>query len=342
MYKPSIHLCTQKPQTVPTRGKASWKCVLVFFLLVVTVIFTHQFIRTQLQGYPESGPWRFENLESYYVSYPHQYNFILDHPDKCSQHKPFMVVMVPVAPHQTEQRIAIRKTWGNDSAVRDGQVLVLFLLGLPSENDSKTDQKRIELENLQHQDILQSDFIDSYRNLTIKTMIMLEWLKDRCAQVKYAAKVDADMLLNITAMIKMLQDSVTPQKNYITGLISYENVVIRDPYNKFYIPPEVYADSVYPPYPLGMCYIISMDLPEKILQMSKKIKPIFIEDAYIGMCLQQLQIYPISPPIPARFVVKPPGTYNRCYYASLIAVITYNPDELISYWTDLHKPGPQC
>lgn len=276
------------------------------------------------------------------MTYPHEYNFILDHPDQCRQHNPFLVIIVPVAPHHIEQRSAIRKTWGNDSAVQGRQVLVLFLLGLPSGNNSEKHQKLIKLENLQHQDILQSDFTDSYRNLTIKTMLMMEWLRTRCYQVKYAAKVDADMLLNITAMMKMLREYTTPARNYITGLVWYKNMVIRDPYNKFYVPPEVYPYPVYPPYPLGMCYIISMDLPGKILQVSKNIKPIFIEDVYIGLCLQQLRINPKNPPMPAQFVVKPPTTYSRCYYASLIAVITYSPDELIRYWNDLHRPGPPC
>ncbi|KAK3509583.1 hypothetical protein QTP70_006453 [Hemibagrus guttatus] len=282
------------------------------------------------------------DLESFYVSYPNKYRFILDQPHVCKRHNPYIVIIVPVAPRDVQARNAIRSTWGNGSLVKDGDVLVLFLLGLPSGNDFITQQLHIHQENERHQDLLQSNFIDSYRNLTIKTMVMLEWLRDRCPQAYYAAKVDADMLLNVVALMQMLLSPSGYHSNYITGLVWYENIVIRDPYHKFYIPYEVYPKPVYPPYPLGMCYIISMDLPEKILDVSKKIKPIFIEDAYIGLCLEQLHITPTNPPNIEQFVVKPPLEYDRCYYSDLIAVITNSPAQLVSYWTDLQKPGPAC
>ncbi|GAA6098031.1 beta-1,3-galactosyltransferase 2-like [Tachysurus ichikawai] len=282
------------------------------------------------------------DLELFYVPYPNKYRFILDQPHACDRHNPYIVIIVPVAPHDMKARNAIRSTWGNDSLVKDGDVLVLFLLGLPNGSDFIMQQVRIHQENQRHRDLLQSNFIDSYRNLTIKTMVMMEWLRDRCPQAYYAAKVDADMLINVVALTKMLLGPKSYHSNYITGLVWYDNVVIRDQSSKFYVPYEVYSKSVYPPYPLGMCYIISMDLPEKILDVSKKIKPIFIEDAYIGLCLEQLQITPTNPPNMEQFVVKPPQEYDRCYYSDLIAVITDSPAQLVSYWTDLHRPGPPC
>lgn len=282
------------------------------------------------------------DVESFYVAYPHKYRFILDQAETCKHRNPYMVIIVPVAPHEVEARDSIRSTWGSESLVQDGNVLVLFLLGLPSGSDSETQQVRIHQENLRHRDLLQGDFIDSYRNLTIKTMVMLEWLRDRCPQPNYAAKVDADMLLNVVALTRMLLSPAGRHSNYITGLVYYENSVIRDPSSKFYVPHEVYPKLVFPPYPLGMCYIISMDLPAKILDVSIKIKPIFIEDAYIGLCIEQLGIAPTNPPNISQFVVKPPLTYDRCYYSDLIAVITDSPAQLIAFWIDLHKPGPAC
>ncbi|KAF4093340.1 hypothetical protein AMELA_G00001000 [Ameiurus melas] len=311
-------------------------CCVAFLLVFGTIFISHFFITFRQKYNPPV------DLKSFYVAYPHKYSFLLDQPEACKQHNPFLVIIVPVAPHEVEARNAIRSTWGNDSLVQYGNVLVLFLLGLPSGSDSEMQQVRIQQENQQHRDLLQSDFIDSYRNLTIKTMVMLEWLRDRCTQASYAVKVDSDMLLNVSALTRMLLSFIRYQRNYITGLVWYENVVIRDPSNKFYIPPEVYPYTVYPPYPLGMCYVISMDLPAKILHVSRNIKPIFIEDAYIGLCLEQLGIAPTSPPNTAQFVVNPPLTYDRCYYSELIAVITGSPAQLISIWVDLHKPGPAC
>lgn len=326
--------------------KVTWRrmwlkyCVCCFGVLVVfgTICLQHFFKRPHY--HPKKIPD--VDLESFYVAYPRKYRFILDQPEICVRHNPYMVIIVPVAPHDVDARNAIRSTWGNESLVQDGEVLVLFLLGLSSRSDFKTQQQRIREENLRHGDLLQSEFIDSYRNLTIKTMVMLEWLRDRCPQAYFAAKVDADMLLNIAALTQMLLSPNGQLTNYITGLVWYENLVIRDPSSKFYIPYDVYPNTVYPPYPLGMCYIISMDLPAKILDVSREIRPIFIEDAYIGLCLEQLHIAPTNPPNILQFVVRPPLVYDRCYYSDLIAVITKSPAQLISFWRDLQKPGPAC
>lgn len=281
------------------------------------------------------------DLESYSVAYPYKYNFILDQTQKC-QHKPFLVIVTPVAPNDVMERNAIRNTWGYEQLVQEKHVVLLFLLGLPSGRNAEIVQTRIYQENQRHGDMLQSDFIDSSKNATIKTMVMLEWLRDHCSQAYYAAKVDTDILLNVRSLISMLLDSSTPQRSYVTGQV-WRNSTIRKPLGRFYMhTPDVPPKSAYPPYPLGKCYIMSMDLPAKILRASKEIKPILKDDLYIGLCLEGLNITPIDPPNPAQFVFIPPLLYDRCYYSNLIAVIIYTPAQLVNLWADIHKPGPDC
>ncbi|XP_026803804.3 beta-1,3-galactosyltransferase 2-like isoform X2 [Pangasianodon hypophthalmus] len=279
--------------------------------------------------------------ESYNVPYPYKYHFTLDQPEKC-QHNPFLVIIIPAAPNDVMERNAIRNTWGQENLVQEKHVVVLFLLGLPSGRNAEIQQARIHQENLRHRDLLQSNFVDSRKNVTIKTMVMLEWLRDRCPQAYYAAKVDSDILFNVRALISMLLSPGIPQRNYLTGQVRHDSSAIRNPSSRFYIPPEVYSTSLHPAYPLGKCYIMSTDLPAKILKASRKIKPILKDDLYIGLCLEWLHIAPTDPPNPERFVFTPPELYNRCYYSDLIAVIIYTPAQLVSLWTDIHKPGPPC
>ncbi|ROL55429.1 Beta-1,3-galactosyltransferase 1 [Anabarilius grahami] len=313
----------------------SWLLVSLLILLNVLLLY---FTATTL----ERRKWRkvARKLGNYHVAYPQNYRFILDQPEKCEQQKPFVVVIVPVAPENFEARNAIRITWGSEKLVRDRVVLVLFLLGSRSGNE--TLQEKLQNESQQYQDLLQSNFQDSYRNLTIKTMVMMEWLSRKCQQASYAVKVDADVLLNMNNLIKMLVNLKKLQHNYITGLVMFGNTVLRDPSSKFYVPHDVYPKSRYPPYPLGMCYIFSMDLPEKILQISMHIRPIFIEDAYLGMCLKRLGITPKKPPNIGQFVVRPPPQFNRCYYSKLIAILTESVTQLISFWMDIHSSSKPC
>ncbi|XP_055073248.2 beta-1,3-galactosyltransferase 1 [Misgurnus anguillicaudatus] len=274
--------------------------------------------------------------DMYHVAYPRKYKFIIDQPHICEEKKPFVVVIVPVPPENIEGRDAIRNTWGGEKPFADKVVLVLFLLGSRSGTGKEALQEQLNNESKHYKDLLQSNFQDSYRNLTIKTMVMMEWLSEKCSQASYAVKVDTDVLLNIRNLINMLANPDTLKSNYMTGLVWYESPVLRDPSNKFYMPYNVFSKDHYPPYPLGMCYIFSTDLPLKFLQQSRQIKPIYIEDAYLGMCLERLGIVPTKPPNMDQFVVIPPKQYNRCYYATLIAVMTESTDQLVTYWTDIN------
>ncbi|NXY12013.1 B3GT2 galactosyltransferase, partial [Pteruthius melanotis] len=50
-------------------------------------------------------------------------------PDKCRERAPFLVLLVATGPAELAAREAVRRTWGNESAVPGLSVLRLFLLG---------------------------------------------------------------------------------------------------------------------------------------------------------------------------------------------------------------------
>ncbi|NXQ47527.1 B3GT2 galactosyltransferase, partial [Catharus fuscescens] len=51
-------------------------------------------------------------------------------PDKCRERTPFLVLLVVSSPADLAARDAVRRTWGDESAVPGLSVLRLFLLGL--------------------------------------------------------------------------------------------------------------------------------------------------------------------------------------------------------------------
>uniref|UniRef100_A0A9J7X6K7 Hexosyltransferase n=2 Tax=Cyprinus carpio TaxID=7962 RepID=A0A9J7X6K7_CYPCA len=278
---------------------------------------------------------RTEDISIYqYAAHPHNYHFILDEPDKCKQ-DPFLVFMVPVAPHQLDARNAIRSTWGNESSVQGKAVLTLFLVGLTGGAEA---QQQLEEESRQHRDLLQSNFVDSYFNLTIKTMVIMDWLATRCPQAAYAMKVDSDMYINLENMMTLLLSPNTPRQNYITGYLMWDRPVIRDKSSKWYVPEELYPESIYPTYVLGMGYVFSNDLPPKIVKASEAVKPFNIEDAYVGACLKQLVINPSGAPDPSQF-----HTYvndrESIDLSKLITAIAGSPEKVIEFWQNVkgHK-----
>ncbi|XP_029987367.1 beta-1,3-galactosyltransferase 2-like [Sphaeramia orbicularis] len=277
----------------------------------------------------------------YHVAFPQNYHFSLDQADTCKNKTPFLVLMVPVAPDNVEARNAIRQTWGKAEVVQGEVVLTLFMLGLSGQADVEKQQEKIQHENLQHQDLILSDFLDSYFNLTIKTMVIMDWLATHCNNAAYAMKIDSDMFLNVDNLVITLKKPELPKVNYLTGMLMWNSEVIRLNSSKWYVSEEVYPYPTYPPYPLGAGYVFSNDLPGKLVEISKTITPFNIEDVYIGMCLKRLGLSPSSPPDPSQFNDYHRG-YNRCMFSKVITYILNSTEELVNFWTDLKKPGSPC
>ncbi|XP_056615714.1 beta-1,3-galactosyltransferase 1-like [Triplophysa dalaica] len=274
--------------------------------------------------------------EHYHEAYPHNYQFILDEPDTCLKQNPFLVLMVPVAPQQLEARKAIRSTWGTETNVQGKSVMTLFVVGLPGGADSNKTQQELEEESRQHGDLLQSNFIDTYINLTIKTMVIMDWLATRCPQASYGMKIDSDMFLNLENLLTLLLDPKTPKQNYITGMVMWNTPVIRNKGSKWYVPVDLYPEPNYPTYLLGMGYVFSNDLPPKLVEVSKDIKPFNIEDAYVGACIKRLGLEPSSPPDPSQFKAYL-GKYQREECLRVITTILSSPKQLIDIWNDVKR-----
>ncbi|KAL0159870.1 hypothetical protein M9458_043595, partial [Cirrhinus mrigala] len=247
-----------------SRQMSCKKLLLVCLLVSGTLLLLYLYYNPMKNGKQDRKPQRYplpnrqntstpaedpgqEEPGLYHVAYPRNYKFIIDQPKICEEQKPFLVVLVPVPPGDTEARNGIRRTWGGEKVVGSKVVVVLFMLGLHSGNDEEIIQEQLHNESQQYKDLLQSNFLDSYKNLTIKTMMMMEWLSMNCQQVSFAMKVDADVLINMNNLINMLVSLNPVPTNYMTGLVWYASPVIRNPFNKFFLPYDVYPKDTYPP-----------------------------------------------------------------------------------------------
>ncbi|XP_076039159.1 uncharacterized protein LOC143024258 [Oratosquilla oratoria] len=65
-------------------------------------------------------------------------------------------------------------------------------------------QKHLQDEARNYNDIIMDNFQDSYKNLTLKTLASLHWLLQHCPKVPYILKIDDDVLLNVRALQRLL------------------------------------------------------------------------------------------------------------------------------------------
>lgn len=277
--------------------------------------------------------------EEYRLISPLTYRYLLNQPQVCLGRSPFLVFLVPVAPQEAEARQAVRRTWGAPG--RD--TLTLFFSGLPKEALLSPLQRVLEKESQQHGDIIQMDFLDSYWNLTIKTMLMMKWLVDHCPNSSYAMKVDSDIFVNVFYLIQRLRSS--PRVGFITGSVIRDGSPRRDPSSKWYLSKELYLEDSFPPYVSGAGYVFSTDLAARISWASRFVRVIPLEDVYVGLCLRVLGVRPVYsyslPRFRSLFEVQK-LEYDRCTFAGLIIVNRFKPSELLQVWQDFSEGQADC
>ena len=79
------------------------------------------------------------------VEYPGRYTWTLEPAGRvCGpQRRPFVVLLVPVAPGNRAHRDTIRSTWGSVRTVLGKNVTTLFMLGRPSGDTAQDTQRRV-------------------------------------------------------------------------------------------------------------------------------------------------------------------------------------------------------
>ncbi|XP_078578445.1 beta-1,3-galactosyltransferase 1-like isoform X2 [Branchiostoma floridae x Branchiostoma japonicum] len=234
---------------------------------------------------------RFESHRNTYtteVINPHPYKLVINNPRKCSGSDVFLLVLVTSAPENRAQRSAIRQTWGNENNVPGTVIKTLFAVGKPGKPSI---QHSLEDENMVHRDIIQEDFVDSYKNLTLKTVMCLKWASQFCPNAKFVMKADDDTFVNIFNLVKRLKFTVPGE--FVTGYVFTNTRPVRARYDRWYVSEKEYPRETFPRYPCGFAYVMSNDVTGLIYRTSLTLKYIFLEDVFLGLCLEKLAIDPV-------------------------------------------------
>ncbi len=206
----------------------------------------------------------------------------------CKSTKIKFVIMVISAASNLNQRNAIRQTWLMPIKHSKDQQYV-FLLGNPA---NKTIQKNVEAEHDIHGDIIQGTFSDTYRNLTLKTMLALHWFSTHCPFADFLIKVDDDVHMNTDLLIdwldKLNQTYPHVHQRALIGAANINNKVVRNTTHRWYVSRKTYSKSTYPTYMSGPAYIISGQVARDIARIMWKVPYIEMEDTFVGLAAEQL------------------------------------------------------
>ncbi|CAL8248383.1 unnamed protein product [Merluccius merluccius] len=275
----------------------------------------------------------------YRVLSPSTYRYVLNQPSLCGDRRPQLVVAVPVAPGDRTSRDAVRRTWGARRDADDLPLLTVFFAGVRKDD---TDDM-LAAESREHGDVVQMDFVDSYRNLTVKTLMIMHWVATHCRDAPYAMKVDADVFVNVYRLAESLRGY--PAEGFITGSVIRDGRPRRDPRSKWYVSEDAYPDPYFPPYVSGAGYVFSADVARKVSQASRYVAMVPLEDVYVGLCLRAAGLSPVyAQSFLARanlFEVRR-LSYDRCAFAARVLVNGFEPAQLLRVWRDFSVNHMNC
>ena len=121
--------------------------------------------------------------------------------------KPQVLVVVESAPNNQLLREEIRRTWGHACITNhESWCSLVFILG-QLKNPLDSLQHELKQEHEQYGDILQDSFIDSYNNLTIKSIHVLKYFNSVCNQIgnKFLLKTDDDSFIHLEGLWRVLK-----------------------------------------------------------------------------------------------------------------------------------------
>ncbi|OWF50699.1 beta-1,3-galactosyltransferase 1-like [Mizuhopecten yessoensis] len=173
----------------------------------------------------------------------------------------------------------------NISKNNTSNVRYVFLLG--SQSKGKVN-KETAGEFTKYKDMVQEDFIDTYNNLTLKTLMGFKWVSLYCSSAKFVMKTDDDMYVNVTNLLKTVRDHKKKLESSVGGSCKYVAYPVRDSRSKWYASINQYPRSKYPGYCSGTGYVTTMAVMQKVYEVSKHVPFFYLEDVYVSLCVERL------------------------------------------------------
>lgn len=215
------------------------------------------------------------------------YPYIHNPQDTCRKRKIDLVFAVASTPENFENRLKSRQGLkGSYSFVKNNNATLLFFIGRSNHhNKSRKFQAEINMEMRRFGDIVQEDFLDDYKNLTLKATSILKWVSLYCPHAKFVIKSFDNVGIKPSSALETLVRYRKRFGNFILGVWNTKNIVQRNPEAKNYVSFKEYPHSTFPPHLLGGAIGFPVSTAKLLYQTILRTKPLWLDDVFIsGIC----------------------------------------------------------
>ncbi|XP_020280510.1 beta-1,3-galactosyltransferase 5 [Pseudomyrmex gracilis] len=212
---------------------------------------------------------------------------IISEPESCNS--TFLTWIVTSYAGDPSARSALRRAYADEELQALGirRIFLLGTLNSDAERRTRVSQAALADESRRFGDVLQGDFQDTYRNLTLKHLMGLRWATENCKYVRYIMKMDDDIVVNLYEIVEKIRSGIT-EKNSLTGYILKNMIPVREPANKWYVSKTEYAGNVYPDFVSGWLYITDPSVASRLINRADSSPEYFwIDDVFVTGILRQ-------------------------------------------------------
>ena len=213
-------------------------------------------------------------------------------------------------------------------------ICLAFVVGL---HEDEVVNRAVREEHARYDDIIQGDFIDHYHNMTLKSLLDLKVVDERCPAVEYLLKSDDDMVINLPYLLDVLASR--PLTRSFMGPYNPGSRVHREGVWKLTL--QEFPFPRYPPYESGAAYVITGDLIHKLFVTAEYVPHIFVDDVYVtGILGRILGVRHVRQRGFAYWGSRKP-TACDLVRRKIITGTKMHPQPLRALWTEL-KLNPKC
>ncbi|XP_067671727.1 beta-1,3-galactosyltransferase 5-like [Haliotis asinina] len=206
----------------------------------------------------------------------HQYQFTLNS-DLCLRGHVYLLIIVHSALGHFSYRRRIRETFGSVRKAWNKTVVLVFTVGV---SNNETLQNSVVREANEFKDIIQGNFIDVYRNLSIKHIMGYHWMLNHCPEAAFVLKTDDDMFVNPYVIVKYLTQ-LKESTNQLLGAIAHRFAPWRDPTVKWFVSAAQYPFKTWPDFCQGLGFIVSKDVLLKLYHASSVTRFVPMDDVFV-------------------------------------------------------------
>ncbi|KAI0497575.1 hypothetical protein KFK09_020806 [Dendrobium nobile] len=229
------------------------------------------------------------------------------------------------------ERMAIRRTWMQYSAIKLSNVVARFFVALSPRKEVNVVLKR---EAEYFGDVIILPFMDRYELVVLKTVAICEFGVNNLTAA-YIMKCDDDTFVRLDVVLREINNAAGLKSLYMGNL----NLLHRPLRNgKWAVTFEEWPEEVYPPYANGPGYVISSDIAKFIISKhaNHTLSMFKMEDVSMGVWVEEFN---------ASTPVRYSHNWKFCQYGCMDGYYTshyQSPRQMICLWDKLARGRAQC